>query len=161
MISVLIAEDQDMVRAGFRLILEAQPDVRVVADVADGLSAVQRAKELKPQVCLVDVRMPGLDGLTLAQQIKGDSAVRETLLLLLTSVDRLPSAEEQAKVGLAGAMAKPLRQSRLFDAIVDALHASDDGPRQPEQGHAVVQQPPAARRGGLGWRAARPHLHGL
>ena len=69
MISVLIAEDQDMVRAGFRMILEAQPDVNVVADVADGLSAVERAKQLMPQVCLVDVRMPGLDGLEVTRQL--------------------------------------------------------------------------------------------
>ncbi|MGW5697027.1 response regulator, partial [Streptomyces asiaticus] len=62
-IQVLIADDQEMVRAAFRMILDSQPDMRVVAQAANGVEAVKQARRLRPDVCLLDIRMPGLDGL--------------------------------------------------------------------------------------------------
>lgn len=115
MISVLIAEDQDMVRAGFRLILEAQPDVRVVADVADGLSAVQRAKELKPQVCLVDVRMPGLDGLEVTRQL-----APHTRVVVVTTFDSDEVLNQALDLGACGFLTKDASPGLLVEAIRSA-----------------------------------------
>jgi DNA-binding LytR/AlgR family response regulator len=75
MIRVLIADDQEMVRAGFRMILETQDDIEVVADVPDGVSAVRMARELRPDVCLLDIRMPGMDGLEVTKSLAGPGVV--------------------------------------------------------------------------------------
>jgi DNA-binding NarL/FixJ family response regulator len=114
-ISVLIAEDQDMVRAGFRLILEAQPDVSVVADVADGISAVQRAKELMPQVCLVDVRMPGLDGLEVTRQLAG-----QTRVVVVTTFDSDEVLNQALDLGACGFLTKDASPGLLVEAVRSA-----------------------------------------
>lgn len=115
MISVLIAEDHAMVRAGFRLILEAQPDLDVVADVADGLSAVQRARELLPQVCLVDVRMPGLDGLEVTRQL-----VRHTRVVVVTTFDSDEVLERALDLGACGFLTKDASPGLLVEAVRSA-----------------------------------------
>jgi DNA-binding NarL/FixJ family response regulator len=114
-ISVLIAEDQDMVRAGFRLILEAQPDVRVVADVADGLSAVQRAKELMPDVCLVDVRMPGLDGLEVTRRL-----APHTRVVVVTTFDSDEVLNQALDLGACGFLTKDASPGLLVEAVRSA-----------------------------------------
>ncbi|SDG03887.1 DNA-binding response regulator, NarL/FixJ family, contains REC and HTH domains [Lentzea fradiae] len=115
MIPVLIAEDQDMVRAGFRLILEAQPDVTVVADVADGLSAVQRARELQPQVCLVDVRMPGLDGLEVTRRL-----VPHTRVVVVTTFDTDEVLDKALDLGACGFLTKDASPGLLVEAVRSA-----------------------------------------
>ena len=70
-IRVLIADDQELVRAGFRMILEAQPDIEVVAEAANGRDAVTKALHLRPDVCLLDIRMPVLDGIEATRQLAG------------------------------------------------------------------------------------------
>lgn len=115
MISVLIAEDQDMVRAGFRLILEAQPDVTVVADVADGLSAVQRARELQPRVCLVDVRMPGLDGLEVTRRLAPHSQV-----VVVTTFDTDEVLNKALDLGACGFLTKDASPGLLVEAVRSA-----------------------------------------
>jgi DNA-binding NarL/FixJ family response regulator len=114
-ITVLIAEDQDMVRAGFRLILEAQPDVEVVADVADGLSAVQRARELKPDVCLVDVRMPGLDGLEVTRQLAAQARV-----VVVTTFDSDDVLNRALDLGACGFLTKDASPGLLAEAVRSA-----------------------------------------
>jgi DNA-binding NarL/FixJ family response regulator len=115
MISVLIAEDHSMVRAGFRLILEAQPDVTVVADVADGVSAVQRARELMPQVCLVDVRMPGLDGLEVTRQL-----APHTRVVVVTTFDSDEVLERALDLGACGFLTKDASPGLLVEAVRSA-----------------------------------------
>ncbi len=66
-IRVLVADDQDLVRTGLAMILDAQPGIEVVAQAADGLEAVALARRQRPDVCLVDIRMPGLDGIAVTQ----------------------------------------------------------------------------------------------
>jgi DNA-binding NarL/FixJ family response regulator len=114
-ISVLIAEDQAMVRAGFRLILESQPDVDVVADVADGISAVQRARELQPQVCLVDVRMPGLDGLEVTRQL-----APHTRVVVVTTFDSDEVLERALDLGACGFLTKDSSPGLLVEAVRSA-----------------------------------------
>lgn len=116
MISVLIAEDQDMVRAGFRLILEAQPDVQVVADVPDGLSAVRRARELMPDVCLVDVRMPGLDGLEVTRQL-----APHTRVVVVTTFDSDDVLNRALDLGACGFLTKDASPGLLVEAIRSAV----------------------------------------
>ncbi|MFD7657690.1 response regulator [Actinosynnema sp. NPDC059797] len=115
MISVLIAEDQAMVRAGFRLILESQPDVDVVADVADGISAVQRARELQPQVCLVDVRMPGLDGLEVTRRL-----APHTRVVVVTTFDSDEVLERALDLGACGFLTKDASPGLLVEAVRSA-----------------------------------------
>ncbi len=87
MIRVLIADDQEMVRMGFRMILDAQDDIEVVADVADGVSAVAKARELRPDVCLLDIRMPGLDGLEVTRQLAGPDMTDPLKVVVVTTFD--------------------------------------------------------------------------
>ncbi|MCX2949097.1 response regulator [Lentzea sp. NEAU-D7] len=115
MISVLIAEDQDMVRAGFRLILEAQPDISVVADVADGIDAVRRARELEPQVCLVDVRMPGLDGLEVTRQL-----APHTRVVVVTTFDSDEVLNKALDLGACGFLTKDASPGLLAEAVRSA-----------------------------------------
>ena len=103
-------------------------EIDTLADPLDAMRCLSAAVAAgRPyQLVLLDHQMPGLDGLTLATQIKATAALRQTALLLLTSIDCLPTAAERAEIGLAGALSKPLRQSRLFDAIIDALHGTHE-----------------------------------
>ncbi|WP_369634515.1 response regulator [Nocardia sp. JMUB6875] len=88
MIRVLIADDQEMVRSGFRLILEAQPDIRVIAEVGDGVACVEAARRLLPDVCLVDVRMPGLDGLGVTRLLAGSEVTDPLRVVVVTTFDQ-------------------------------------------------------------------------
>jgi DNA-binding NarL/FixJ family response regulator len=114
-ITVLIAEDQDMVRTGFRLILEAQPDVDVVADVPDGISAVQTAMELMPQVCLVDVRMPGLDGLEVTRRL-----APHTRVVVVTTFDSDDVLQRALDFGACGFLTKDASPGLLVEAVRSA-----------------------------------------
>ncbi|HWO65473.1 MAG TPA: response regulator transcription factor [Umezawaea sp.] len=115
MITVLIAEDQDMVRAGFRLILEAQPDIEVVADVADGVSAVALAKELKPLVCLVDIRMPGLDGLQVTRRL-----APHTNVVVVTTFDYDEYLHTALDNGASGFLTKDAGPGLLVESVRSA-----------------------------------------
>lgn len=115
MISVLIAEDQDMVRTGFRLILEAHQDITVVADVADGISAVERARALSPDVCLVDVRMPGLDGLEVTRQL-----APHTRVVVVTTFDTDEVLHKALDNGACGFLTKDASPALLVEAVRSA-----------------------------------------
>jgi DNA-binding NarL/FixJ family response regulator len=114
-ISVLIAEDQDMVRTGFRLILEAHQDITVVADVADGISAVERARALSPDVCLVDVRMPGLDGLEVTRQL-----APHTRIVVVTTFDTDEVLHQALDNGAPGFLTKDASPALLVEAVRSA-----------------------------------------
>jgi YesN/AraC family two-component response regulator len=87
MISVLLADDQALVRAGFRALLNAEPDIRVVAEAADGLEAVKLAQQTRPDVVLMDIRMPGVDGLEATRRIAADPALADTKVVILTTFE--------------------------------------------------------------------------
>ncbi|HEX6344986.1 response regulator transcription factor [Umezawaea sp.] len=112
MISVLIADDQEMVRTGFRLILERRPDISVVADVADGVAAVTTARELRPDVCLVDIRMPGLDGLEVTKRLAPTSKV-----VVVTTFDLDEYVHTALQHGASGFLTKDAGPELLVEAV--------------------------------------------
>ena len=119
-IRVLIADDQDMVRTGFRMILEAQEDIEVVADVADGVSAVGKARELRPDVCLLDIRMPGLDGLEVTRQLAGPDVVDPMKVVVVTTFDLDEYVHTALRNGASGFLLKDAGPALLIEAVRSA-----------------------------------------
>ncbi|HEX2186487.1 MAG TPA: response regulator transcription factor, partial [Chloroflexota bacterium] len=85
MISVVVADDQGVVRAGCRALLQAEPDIEVIGEAADGAEAVAMARQKRPDVVLMDIRMPGVDGLAATRAIVEDPALAATRVLILTT----------------------------------------------------------------------------
>ncbi|WP_019812699.1 response regulator [Saccharomonospora saliphila] len=117
MIRVLIADDQDMVRAGFRMILGAQDDIEVVADVADGIEAVRRARELRPDVCLADIRMPGIDGLEVTQRLAGPEVADPLKVVVVTTFDLDEYVHTALQNGASGFLLKDAGPALLVEAV--------------------------------------------
>jgi DNA-binding NarL/FixJ family response regulator len=115
MIRVLLADDQALVRGGFRLILEAQEDIEVVGEAADGHQALTCARELEPDVVLMDIRMPKLDGLQATRRLVGDDG--STRVLILTTFDLDQYVYEAMKAGASGFLVKDVRPEQLADAV--------------------------------------------
>jgi DNA-binding NarL/FixJ family response regulator len=115
MIRVLIADDQALLRGGFRMILESQNDIEVVGEAADGREALEQARALQPDVVLMDIRMPELDGLEATRQLVGaDGAPR---VLILTTFDLDEYVYEAMKAGASGFLLKEVRPEQLADAV--------------------------------------------
>ncbi len=115
MTRVLIADDQELVRNGFRLILETRPDLDVVAEAADGRAAVTLTRELEPDVVLMDIRMPDLDGIEATRLIvEAGSTAR---VLVLTTFDLDEYVYSAIRAGASGFLLKDVRPADLIDAI--------------------------------------------
>lgn len=117
MIRVLIADDQEMVRAGFRMILETQDDIEVVADVPDGVSAVRRARELRPDVCLLDIRMPGMDGLEVTKSLAGPGVTDPLKVVVVTTFDLDEYVHAALSNGANGFLLKDAGPALLLEAV--------------------------------------------
>jgi DNA-binding NarL/FixJ family response regulator len=117
MIRVLIADDQEMVRAGFRMILETQDDIEVVADVPDGVSAVRLARELRPDVCLLDIRMPGLDGLEVTKTLAGPGIADPLKVVVVTTFDLDEYVHTALSNGANGFLLKDAGPALLLEAV--------------------------------------------
>ena len=115
-ISVLVADDQELVRTGFRVILDSEPDIDVVGEAGDGREAIEAAKQLKPDVVLMDIRMPVLDGLAATRRIvtSPDSRPR---ILILTTFDLDEYVFEALRAGASGFMLKDNPADQLITAI--------------------------------------------
>jgi DNA-binding NarL/FixJ family response regulator len=114
-IRVLIADDQALLRGGFRMILESQKDIEVVGEAADGREALERARALEPDVVLMDIRMPELDGLEATRRLMGgDDGPR---VLILTTFDLDEYVYEAMKAGASGFLLKEVRPEQLADAV--------------------------------------------
>jgi DNA-binding NarL/FixJ family response regulator len=122
MIRVAIADDQELVRAGFRMILEAQDDIEVVAEAGDGASAVRMVGDTGPDVVLMDIRMPGMDGLEATRRIV--AAAGSTQVLVLTTFDSEEYVYEALKAGAAGFLLKTAPAQRLVEAV-RLIHAGE------------------------------------
>jgi DNA-binding NarL/FixJ family response regulator len=114
-ITVVIADDQALVRGGFRLILEAQDDVDVVGEAQDGEEAVARVRELEPDVVLMDVRMPTLDGIAATRRIVSDRL--PSRVLVLTTFDDETIVYDAMKAGASGFLLKSAPPAKLVDAV--------------------------------------------
>jgi DNA-binding NarL/FixJ family response regulator len=114
LISVLIADDQRLVRAGFRVILASEPDITVVGEAADGAVAVQLAQTLRPDIVLMDIRMPNMDGLTAAKQVLSSTGSR---VLILTTFDADEYVYETLRMGASGFLLKDAPPDQLIGAV--------------------------------------------
>jgi DNA-binding NarL/FixJ family response regulator len=115
MIRVLLADDQGLVRAGFRMILAAEPDLEVVGEASDGREAVARAASLAPHVVLMDIRMPGLDGIGATREITARSDAPR--VLVLTTFDRDEYVYEALRAGASAFLLKDAPEHQLLAAI--------------------------------------------
>jgi DNA-binding NarL/FixJ family response regulator len=115
MITVLLADDQELIRLGFRMALAAQGDIEVVAEAGDGASAVREAQRVRPDVVLMDVRMPRMDGIAATASIT--TALPETRVLILTTFDLDEYAFAGLRAGASGFMLKDAKAENLIDAI--------------------------------------------
>ncbi len=114
-IRVLLADDQALVRSGFRLVLETRSDLEVVGEADDGVQAVELAQTTQPDVILMDVRMPNLDGIAATRRIVGhDSGTR---ILVLTTFDLDEYVYEAIRAGASGFLLKDVRPADLIDAV--------------------------------------------
>ena len=116
MITVLVVDDQAMVRQGFSALLDAQDDIRVVGDAGDGAKAVEVARELEPDVILMDVRMPEMDGLEAARQILEQHGDR-TRVVMLTTFDLDEYVYEAIRIGASGFLLKDATADSLVEAV--------------------------------------------
>jgi DNA-binding NarL/FixJ family response regulator len=115
MIGIVVADDHEVVRAGFAALLDTQPDFTVLGTAADGSAAVRACRELRPDVVLMDVRMPGTDGIEATRQLAaGDLAAK---VLILTTFDLDEYVFDALRAGASGFLLKDVTAERLFDAV--------------------------------------------
>jgi DNA-binding NarL/FixJ family response regulator len=114
-ITVVIADDQRMVRQGFRVILESEPDIAVLAEAGDGSEAIKLIHEHRPQVALLDIRMPVMDGLTAARQVI--TATPATRVLIVTTFDADDYVYEALRAGVSGFLLKDAPADQLVTAV--------------------------------------------
>ncbi|MEU1735637.1 response regulator transcription factor [Streptosporangium sp. NPDC020145] len=111
---VVIADDQELVRTGFGMILDAQPDIEVVAEVGDGVEAVEAARAHRPDVLLLDIRMPRMDGIEAAGIVSAETPCR---VLMLTTFDLDDYVFEALRAGASGFLLKDVRRDDLVHAV--------------------------------------------
>jgi DNA-binding NarL/FixJ family response regulator len=124
LIRVLLVDDQALVRAGFRALLDAEDDIEVVDEAADGSEAVQSARSLMPDVILMDIRMPGMDGLEATRLIAGDGALESVRIVILTTFDLDEYVFEALRAGASGFLVKNTEPAELVHAV-RAVHGGD------------------------------------
>jgi DNA-binding NarL/FixJ family response regulator len=123
-IRVLLADDQAMIRGGLRLILEDQPDIDVIAEAADGTEAIRLARQLRPDVCLVDIRMPGNDGIEVTRAIAGPGVPDPLRVVIVTTFDLDEYVYGALRAGAVGFVLKGASPALLSEAV-RAAHAGD------------------------------------
>jgi DNA-binding NarL/FixJ family response regulator len=116
-IRVLLAEDQAIVRAGFRALLDAEPDLEVAGEAADGREAVDLTRELNPDLVVMDIRMPELDGLEATERITSDPALSSTRILVLTTFELDEYVFRALRAGASGFLLKGGEPADLLSAI--------------------------------------------
>jgi DNA-binding NarL/FixJ family response regulator len=115
-VRVLLADDETLVRAGLRMILEAEPDIEVVGEAADGADALTLCRQLRPDVALVDIRMPRVDGIQAARRIVADPELR-TRVVMLTTFDADEHVVAALRAGASGFLLKSMPREQLVTAV--------------------------------------------
>ncbi|MEL6891697.1 MAG: response regulator transcription factor [Actinomycetota bacterium] len=123
-IRVLLADDQELVRTGLSMILDAQPDLEVVAEVGDGRAAVETAQRLRPDVCLLDIRMPRLDGIEATRLLAGPQVRDPLAVVVITTFDLDEYVYGALRSGARGFLLKDAGPDLLVQAV-RAAHAGD------------------------------------
>lgn len=144
-IRVLIADDQALVRVGFRKILESEPDLEVVGEAADGGEAIERARLLRPDIVLMDIQMPRIDGLQATRRLASDGIAR---VLILTTFDINEYVYEALRAGASGFLLKDTEADQLITAI--RVVAQGDALLAPSITRRLIEQfarrpPPSSR----------------
>jgi DNA-binding NarL/FixJ family response regulator len=116
-IRVLIADDQEVVRIGLRTLVDSEDDMTVVAEAADGLAAVERARELAPDVVLMDIRMPGIDGIEATRRIAAEKSLAATRIVVLTTFEIDTYVFDALRHGASGFLTKDTKPAELLRAI--------------------------------------------
>ena len=120
-IRILLADDQEGIRVAFRLILDAQPDMTVIAEAADGTTALELARHLRPDIVLADVRMPGLDGLHLTRELAGPGAADPIRVVVVTTFDLDEYVHAALRHGASGFLLKRSGPTLMIEAIRAAM----------------------------------------
>ncbi len=122
-IRVVVADDQDLVRTGLTMILNAQPEIEVVGEATDGVEAVDLARRLRPDVCLLDISMPRMDGIEATEKLAGSGVDDPIPIVIITTFDRDEYVYGALKAGARGFLLKDADQELLAQAI----HAAATG----------------------------------
>lgn len=122
-IRVIVADDQEIVRTGLAMILDAQPDLEVIAQAADGRTAVELARKLRPDVCLFDIRMPEMDGIEATRQLAGPDVANPIAVVVITTFDLDEYVHGALKAGARGFLLKDAGP----ELLVQAIHAAAGG----------------------------------
>ncbi len=117
MIRVLIADDQDLIRIGLRALVESEDDLAVVGEAADGVAVVELARRARPDVVLMDVRMPGVDGIEATRRIVADPELADTRVIVLTTFELDEYVFDALRHGASGFLTKDTRPADLLRAI--------------------------------------------
>jgi DNA-binding NarL/FixJ family response regulator len=150
MIKVLIVDDQDLVRLGLRTLVDSEDDMAVVAEAADGLAAVAAAREHRPDVILMDIRMPGIDGIEATKRIVADPELTATRVVVLTTFELDEYVFDALRYGASGFLIKDTKPAEVLRAI--RLVAEGEALLSPSVTRRVVRE--LATRPA---RVARPH----
>jgi DNA-binding NarL/FixJ family response regulator len=122
-VRVIVADDQYLVRTGLKMILDAQPDIEVVGEAANGVEAVALARQLRPDVCLFDIRMPEMDGIEATRQLAGPDVDEPIAVVVITTFDLDEYVHGALKAGARGFLLKDAGPPLL----VQAIHAAANG----------------------------------